>query len=99
MFLWQAISLVHRGLLTNYSRNPTHNTAPTTSPEPAAADPTETPLSRDAERALEMVRKTLAMKSVNTKHQTANDVATRMREHLAGARKQRPRARIGSLSR
>lgn len=73
------------------------NTALTTSPdEPAAADPIETPLSSDAELALEMVRITLAMKPINTKPQTANDVATRMRDHLTGLRKQRPRARVGS---
>jgi hypothetical protein len=71
----------------------------TTSPdEPPAADPIETPLSSDAERALEMVRTTLAMKPVNTKRQTANEVATQMREHLAGLRKQRPRTRVGSLT-
>lgn len=75
------------------------NPAPTTShDEPAESHATEATLSRDAERALEMVRTTLAMKPVNTKHQTANDVAARMREHLAGLRKQRPRARVRSLA-
>ena len=73
---------------------PHANTALPTSPEePASTDPTETPLSSDAEPALETVRITLAMKLANTKQQTANDVAKRMREHLAGLRKLRPRVR------
>jgi hypothetical protein len=104
--------------------------------------PVETPLSSDAERALEMIRLTLAVKSVethfhgpgrlasaedlgpqvktnttripsldqatstdpfgpmlsgygkrSTKRDTADDVAIRMREHLAGLRKQRPGSR------
>jgi hypothetical protein len=69
-------------------------TARPTSPEgPVATERIEAPLSRDAERALEMVRTTLAMNLANTEHQTVNDVAQRMREHLAGLRKLRPQVR------
>jgi hypothetical protein len=49
----------------------------------------------DIERqVLEMVQMTLAMKSVKPKPQSVKVVAMRMREHLAGLRRQRPRARM-----
>jgi hypothetical protein len=116
------------------------NLAPTMATrEPANSDPVDTPLSSDAERALEMIQLTLARKSVETDHgagwfataeelhpqaetnttripslnettptepvrpmlssypkrpakrDTADDVATGMREHLAELRKRRPR--------
>jgi hypothetical protein len=60
--------------------------------EPAAAKQAETRLSIDVERQInEMMRMTLAMKSLEPKSQTVKDVAMRMREHLAGLRRPRPR--------
>jgi hypothetical protein len=66
----------------------------TTSPdEPTAAPLTETLLSINVEQQIhEMIRMTLAKKSVEPRRQTVKDVAIRMREHLAGLRRQRPRA-------
>jgi hypothetical protein len=62
-----------------------------TSPdEPAAVPPTETLLSIDVEQQLhEMIRMTLAMKSVEPRRQTVKDVAMRMREHLVSLRRLR----------
>jgi hypothetical protein len=63
--------------------------------EPAVAQQTKILPSIDVERQLlEMIQMTLAMKSIKPKPQTVKDVATRMREHLAGLRRQRPRARM-----
>jgi hypothetical protein len=65
-----------------------------TSPaDPAPAEQAENLLSIDIEGQInEMMRMTLAMKSVKPKSQTVKDVAMRMREHLAGLRRHRPRA-------
>ena len=64
-----------------------------------AAEQVETFLSIDVERQInEMMRMTLAMKSVKPKSQTVNDVAMRMREHLAGVRRHRPRARMVKMA-
>ena len=61
----------------------------------AAAPPTETLLSINMEQQLhEMIRMTLAMKSVEPRRQTVKDVARRMREHLVSLRRQRPRAGV-----
>ena len=58
----------------------------------AAAPPPETLLSINMEQQLgEMIRMTLAMKSVEPRRQTVKDVAMRMREHLVSLRRQRPR--------
>ena len=58
----------------------------------AAAPPPETLLSTNMEQQLgEMIRMTLAMKSVEPRRQTVKDVAMRMREHLVSLRRQRPR--------
>jgi hypothetical protein len=67
---------------------------PATSPDKAAAAVlTETPQSLDVEQqVLEMIRMTLAMKSVEPERQTVKDLAMRRREHLAGLRRRRPRA-------
>ena len=68
-----------------------------TSPdEPAVAAPlTETLLSINMEQQFhEMIRMTLAMKSVEPGRQTVKDVAGRMREHLVILRRQRPRAGV-----
>ena len=66
----------------------------TTSPdEPPAAPLTETLLSINVEQQIhEMIRMTLAKESVEPRRQTVKDVAMRMREHLTGLRRQRPRA-------
>ena len=72
-----------------------------TSPdEPAAAaPPTETLLSIDMEQQLhEMIRMTLAMKSIEPRRQTVKDVAMRMREHLVSLRRQRPRAGVVKMA-
>jgi hypothetical protein len=68
--------------------------APATSPgKAAAALPTENPQSIDVEQqVLEMIRMTVAIKSVQPERQTVKDLAMRMREHLAGLRRQHPRA-------
>jgi hypothetical protein len=77
---------------------PDARTAPTTSFDKAsAAEPREIRLSGDAECSPKTVGVKLAIKSVEPRRQTAHDVATRMREHLAQLRKPRPRARLGSL--
>jgi hypothetical protein len=63
--------------------------------EPPAAKQAETRLSIDVERQInEMMRMTLAMKSLEPKSQTVKDVAMRMREHLVGLRTRRPRTRM-----
>jgi hypothetical protein len=65
----------------------------TSSDKAAVALPTETPQSIDVEQqVLEMIRMTLAMKSIQPERQTVKELAMRMREHLAGLRRQRPRA-------
>jgi hypothetical protein len=60
----------------------------------APSSDVEAPLSGDAERALEMIRVTLAMKFTDTNNQTATDIATQMRDHIARTRKKAPRARL-----
>jgi hypothetical protein len=73
-------------------------TAPITSFNKAsAAEPREIRLSGDVECSPKTVGVKLSIKSVEPRRQTAHDVATRMREHLAQLRKPRPRARLGSL--
>jgi hypothetical protein len=63
--------------------------------ELAVAQQTKILPSIDVERQLlEMIQMTLAMKSVKHKPQTVKDVAMRMGEHLAGLRRQRPRAKM-----
>jgi hypothetical protein len=72
-----------------------------TSPDqPAVAAPlTETLLSINMEQQLhEMIRMTLAMKSVEPGRQTVKDVAGRMREHLVSLRRQRPRAGVVKMA-
>ena len=65
----------------------------------AAAPPTETLLSIDMEQQLhEMIRMTLAMKSIEPRRQTVKDVAMRMREHLVSLRRQRPRAGVVKMA-
>ena len=65
----------------------------------AAAPPTETLLSINMEQQLhEMIRMTLAMKSVVPRRQTVKDVAMRMREHLVSLRRQRPRAGVVKMA-
>jgi hypothetical protein len=65
--------------------------------EPAVAQQTKNLPLIDVERQLlEMIQMTLAMKSIKPKPQTVKDVAMRMREHLAGLRRQRPRARMSA---
>jgi hypothetical protein len=65
----------------------------------AAAPLTETLLSINMEQQLhEMIRMTLAMKSVEPGRQTVKDVAGRMREHLVSLRRQRPRAGVVKMA-
>ena len=65
----------------------------------AAAPLNETLLSINMEQQLhEMIRMTLAMKSVEPRRQTVNDVAGRMREHLVSLRRQRPRAGVVKMA-
>ena len=76
---------------------PDAKTAPTTSFSNASAtEPREIRLSGDAECSPKTVGVKLSIKSVESRRQTAHDVATRMREHLAQLRKPRLRARLGS---
>jgi hypothetical protein len=53
----------------------------------APSSDVEAPLSGDAERAVEMIRMTLATKFTDTNNQTATDIATQMRDHIARTRK------------
>jgi hypothetical protein len=69
-------------------------TLPASSDGMSKGEALEAPLSGDAERALEMIRTTLAMKFSDTNNQTATDVATQMRQHIARSRKKAPRARV-----
>jgi hypothetical protein len=71
------------------------NTAATTSFNKAGTG--EIGISGDTECLPETVGVKLSTRSVEPMRQTANDVATRMRQHLAQLRKPRPRARLGSL--
>ena len=65
----------------------------------AAAPPPETLLSINMEQQLgEMIRMTLAMKSVEPRRQTVKDVAMRMREHLVSLRRQRPRPGVVKMA-
>jgi hypothetical protein len=65
----------------------------------AAVPLTETLLSINMEQQLhEMIRMTLAMKSVEPGRQTVKDVAGRMREHLVSLRRQRPRAGVVKMA-
>ena len=65
----------------------------------AAAPLTETLLSINMEQQLhEMIRMTLAMKSVEPGRQTVKDLAGRMREHLVSLRRQRPRAGVVKMA-
>jgi hypothetical protein len=68
--------------------------------QPAVAAPlSETLLSINMEQQLhEMIRMTLAMKSVEPGRQTVKDVAGRMREHLVSLRRQRPRAGVVKMA-
>ena len=70
-------------------------TAPTTSFNKAEAG--EIGLSGDAECSPKTVGVKMSIRSVEPRRQTAQDVAARMREHLAQLRKPRPRARLGSV--
>ena len=78
---------------------PDYTVCATSRDEPAAAEQAKNLLSIDVERhANEMMRITLAMKSVKPKSQTVKDVAMGMREHLAGLRRPRPRARMVKMA-
>jgi hypothetical protein len=78
---------------------PDYTVYATSSDEPTSAEQAENLLSIDIERqVIDMMRMTLAMKSVKPKTQTVKDVAMRMREHLAGLRRHRPRARMVKIA-
>jgi hypothetical protein len=72
------------------------NAAPTSSPNlPTLVEPIALPLSGDVEHDCQTVRSVLARRMAETRRDTADNVAARMREHLTELRKQRPRIRNG----